>query len=66
MRLRWIYAEALYKADGATFEDLCEAVNSLEETARTTRRVLGGAHPLTSTIEREAQKARAAHDALQK
>ena len=34
-----------------------------EETERTARRVLGGAHPLTSTIERELQKARAARDA---
>ena len=66
LRVRWIYAEALYKADGATLEDLCEAVNSFEETARTARRVLGGAHPLTAMIESEKQKARAARDALQK
>ena len=64
--MRWNYAVALGKAGGATLEDLCEAVTMFEETERTARRVLGGAHPLTSTIERELQKARAARDALQK
>ena len=38
--------------DGATLEDLREAVNFNEETMRTARRVLGGAHPLTKIIER--------------
>ena len=32
----------------------------LEETERTARRVLGGAHPTTAWIEGELQKARAA------
>ena len=36
---------------GATLDDLREAVTTLEETARTARRVLGGAHPFTTAIE---------------
>jgi len=35
----------------------------LEETARTARRVLGGAHPVTAAIEGDLQNARAAFDA---
>ena len=44
----------------ATLDDLHEAVTTLEETERTARRVFGGTHPLTSTIERHLQNARAA------
>ena len=46
--------------DGATLDDLREAVMTLEELKRTARRVLGGAHPLTEGIEDELQDARAA------
>ena len=42
----------------ATLGDLREAVTTLEETARTARRVLGGAHPLTADIERYLRLAR--------
>ena len=58
--LRSTYAEALYKADGATLDDLREAVTTLEDVERTARRVLGGSHPLTVTIEGELRNARAA------
>jgi len=51
LRLRWCYAEALYKADGATLGDLRQAVTTLEDTARIARRVLGGAHPLVGLME---------------
>ena len=54
------YARALYKADGATLDDLREAVTTLEDTVRIARRVLGGAHPLTEGIERDLQNAQAA------
>ena len=54
------YAEALYKDDDATLDDLREAVTTLEDTAPTARRVLGGAHPLTTGIDIDLQKARAA------
>ena len=50
---------ALDKDPGATLEDLREAVTKLEDTERTARRVLGGAHPLTSAIEDELRDARA-------
>jgi hypothetical protein len=50
---------ALYKADGATLDDLREAVTTLEETARIARRVFGGAHPFTNQIERDLRVARA-------
>ena len=59
LRVRSVYAEALYRDDGATFDDLCEAATTLEEVARTARRVFGGAHPITKGIERELQMSRA-------
>ena len=34
----------------ATFDNLREAVTTLEETLRTARRVLGGEHPMTESI----------------
>ena len=45
---------------GATLDDLREAVTTLEDTARTARRVLGGAHPLTKGIEGDLRNVRAA------
>ena len=60
LKMRWVYAEALYKADGATLDDLREAVTTLEDTARTARRVLGSSHPLTEAIEQELEHAREA------
>ena len=47
LKMRLSYARAFYKDAGATLDDLREAVNTLEETERTARRVLGGAHPTT-------------------
>ena len=60
IKTRWVYAEALYKADGATLEELRESVETLEDTARIARRVLGGAHPFTPRIEYRLREARAA------
>ena len=51
---------ALHMDDGCTLDEFREAVTTLEEVERTARRVLGGAHPLTSTIENNLQEARAA------
>ena len=59
-RVRSIYAAALYINPGATLDDLHEAVSTLEDTTRTARQVLGGAHPLTVDIVRELGNARAA------
>ena len=58
--MRWGYAVALYDNKGASLDDLREAVTTLEETERTARRVLGGAHPIAVTIERSLRNARAA------
>ena len=62
-RMRWIYAMALYQDDAAKLDDIREAVTTLEDTARTSRRVMGGAHPMVGEIEHSLQKSRAALDA---
>ena len=59
-RMRWYYAVALYQDDAATLDDVREAVTTLEETARTARRVMGGAHPTTLSITVALLKSRAA------
>ena len=56
--MRWNYAEALYEGDGATLEDLREAVTTLEDAARISRRVLSNTE--TEAIEDDLQDARAA------
>ena len=66
LKMRWSYAQTLYKYPSATLDDLREAVTTLEETERTARRVLGGAHPTTKGLEvvlREARAARLAREA---
>ena len=55
-----IYARALYEDTGSTLDDLREAVTTLQDSERTARRVLGGAHPSTAGIEGAVQEARAA------
>ena len=59
LRMRKIYARALYEDPGATLDDLREAVTTLEEIVPTTRRGFGGAHPLTTGIEDALGKSRA-------
>jgi len=51
LKMRWNYAGALCDDPDATLDDLREAVTTNEETARTARRVFGGAHPITSATE---------------
>ena len=58
--MRWLYANTLYKDPDATLDEVREAVSTLEDTERTARRVLGGAHPDVVGIERELRLARAA------
>ena len=60
LRMRWVYARALYEDPGATLGDLREAVTTLEDTERTARRVLSGAHPLVVDIGDEYRDAQAA------
>jgi len=58
--MRWIYAQSLYRDEGARLDDLREAVTTLEDTTRIARRVLGGAHPTTVGTEVVLREARAA------
>ena len=58
LRMRSSYARALYEDDGATLEDLREAVETLEDAERIARRVLGGVHPITEAFEDNLQDAR--------
>ena len=60
LKMRWSYAQTLYKYPSATLDDLREAVTTLEETARIARRVLGGSQPTTKELGRALQKSRAA------
>ena len=60
LKMRWNYAVALYKDDGATLDDLHEAVTALEETERVAKRVLGGAHPDLVGIRNSLQASRKA------
>ena len=59
LRMRWIYAEALYRDDGASLGDQREAVTTLEEIERIARRVFGGQHPFTVDTERGLRLSRA-------
>ncbi len=60
LAMRTSYASALFEDADATLDDLRESAATLEDTARIARRWLGGAHPLTSGIERELRRSRAA------
>ena len=46
--------------DGATLDDLREALTTLEEIGRIAQRVLGGRHPTTEEIEGDVERSRAA------
>ena len=60
LKMRLVYARALFGDPGATLDELREAVMTLRETERTARRVLGGSHPLTEVVEFRLREARAA------
>ena len=60
LKMRWIYAMALYEDPSATLDDVREAVRTLEDIERIARRVLGGAHPTTEGIEDDLRNARVA------
>ena len=60
LQMRWLYAVALYRDPSATLDGLLEAVTTLEDTERTARRVLGGAHPTTAGMGESLRYARAA------
>ena len=60
LKMRKIYAKALYNDDGSTLDDLREAVTTFEDLERTTRRMLGSEHPFVGGIEVNLRNARAA------
>ena len=59
LKLRRIYAQALYRDPGATLDDLREAVTTFEDVERVARRVLGGQHPFTRSSEKSVRVSRA-------
>jgi hypothetical protein len=59
LRMRRSYAEALDKDPSATLGDLREAVNTMEDTERIARRVLGDAHPTMEDLEHYLRESRA-------
>ena len=60
LRMRSVYAAALFDDPGATLDNRSEAVAMLEDTVQIARRVLGGTHPLTMQIENIQQRSREA------
>ena len=65
LRMSLCYAVSLYLDRKATLEDLREAATALEGLERTTRRVMGGAHPRVGNIElvlRHARETLRAHE----
>ena len=59
LKMRSVYACTLYKDNGATLDDIHEAVTTLEDAERIARRVMGGANPITSVLETLLRQARA-------
>ena len=59
LKLQVTHATALYSDDGATLDDVREAVTTLTKTASTMRRVLGGAHPNVAVAEATLRESRA-------
>ena len=60
LKMRSVYAEALYRDPGATLDDVREAVTTLDDVERIVRRVLGSAHPHVSILEGHLRESRAA------
>ena len=59
LRMRFVYTQTLYLDEGATLDDVREAVTTLEDGERIARRVLGGAHPTTVIFEQNLRHVRA-------
>ena len=60
LTIQSVYALALHRDTSASLDDLGEAVETLENIDLIARRLLGGAHPMTVSIEQELRNARAA------
>ena len=58
LRLRCIYARALYDDPAAPLDDLREAMDTFEDADRIARRVFGGSHPLVEQIQDDLRNVR--------
>ena len=58
LQMRWNYAMALYRDNGATLDDLREAVTTLETVAKSWKRVYGEVHPETRNVQSALATAR--------
>ena len=54
------YANALFKDDGATLDDLRESVETLESVAKSWKQVFGQSHPETPKVQSALKHARKA------
>ena len=57
-KMQRIYAQCLYKNDGASLEDITAAVATLEDLDRRQTRIYGAAHPQTGSTRRRLAEAR--------
>ena len=58
LQMRWNYAMALYRDNGATLDDLREAVETLEYVAKSWKRIFGKSHPETPKVQGALEIAR--------
>ena len=60
LKMRWLYARALYMDKGVSLDDRREAVATLESVANSWKRVFGQAHPETPMVQGALKHARGA------
>ena len=58
LRMKWLYALALYRDEGATLDDLRKAVETLETVEPLWKRIFGEAHPETPRVQGTLKEAR--------
>ena len=58
LTMRWLYATALHKDDGATLDEVRESVEILESVAPLWTRIFGEAHPETPSVKHALATAR--------
>ena len=60
LEVRAWYARALFRADGASEDDVAEALTILEGVLRRSKRVLGDSHPDTERARKFLEEVRSA------
>jgi hypothetical protein len=58
LKMRWHYAITIFEDDGATIDDLCEAVETLESVEPSWKRVFGDINPETTRVQEALAHAR--------